>query len=118
MGAPVGLPYGAAWRAWWLADASGMLLVMPPILAWAPGDWRRLAAPASLALAALACALAVAGLTLRGAHPWPLLAGLPLLAAGLLLSPFVAAAHGLLVAVACVAAGGVRREAQHPGALW
>jgi signal transduction histidine kinase/DNA-binding NarL/FixJ family response regulator len=35
-----GVPYWSVWRTWWIADAVGLLIVTPLLLAWRPKSWR------------------------------------------------------------------------------
>ena len=49
--------FGETWRAWWLGDAIGVLVVAPPLLAWGTGPWHRPRRRVLIEAVALWCAL-------------------------------------------------------------
>ena len=60
--------FGAAWKAWWLGDAIGILLATPLILVWSTGAPRSLRANAVVEIAALAATIAAAGVFVFSAY--------------------------------------------------
>jgi signal transduction histidine kinase/ActR/RegA family two-component response regulator len=49
--------FGETWRAWWLGDAIGVLVVAPPLLAWGTGPSREPGTHALIEAVAMACVL-------------------------------------------------------------
>jgi integral membrane sensor domain MASE1 len=49
--------FGETWRAWWLGDAIGVLVVAPPLLAWGAGPWRKPSTRALIEAVTMACVL-------------------------------------------------------------
>jgi PAS domain S-box-containing protein len=56
--------FGETWRAWWLGDAIGDLIVAPLLLTWIPGAWRRVRRARVFEAAALTALSVVAAIFL------------------------------------------------------
>lgn len=109
-----GAQFAATWRAWWIGDLIGDLLVAPVLLAWASQPWRKLSrrrARVGEALISVAALLAVAALAFAtsggaGASPFmePFLLFPPLIWIALRFGPRGVSLASLLAATLAVAA--------------
>jgi integral membrane sensor domain MASE1 len=105
------VPFLTMLLSWWLRDACGIIIMLPPILFWRRHAMAEVISATSLALAALLVMVAL--MALESSLALYLLI-LPLLATAVLVGPFGPAAHGLL-ASACLIIVALLAEADLPG---